>query len=601
LTAAWIGIVSLLAFAAPAAAQSAENVAVVINENSAASQLVGDYYVQKRQIPASNVFRIRTVPEETVTRQQYAVTIEAPIADAITREGLHDRILYLVLTKGVPLRISGTSGREGTVGSVDSELTLLYRRMTRRAASIAGFVDNPYFAGSAGIGNARRFSHRDYDIFLVSRLDAFTPLEVMSLIDAGLAPAAGGDIVLDQRAALVNRMGDDALGLAAQKLQSEGHGDRVRLETTPAAAQDTSPVLGYFSWGSTDPQLRGRAVGLRFVRGSLAATFAGADARTFQPPPPDWRPMSNPNNRATWFGGSPQSLIGDLIREGATGASGSVAEPFVEGIVRPEVLFSAYLAGFNLIESFYLAMPYLSWQTVVIGDPLCAPFTRQTLTRNDIEEPVDPATEAPRLFGARWMEALRGSMNIDEVGAQHMLRAEMRLRRGDTAGGRKALEEAASSSPKLSAPILQLALLDEQAGARDEAIGRYRQILDIEPNNAIVLNNLAYSLAVHKGQAAEAKPFADRAVAMSRRNPTIVDTLGWIEYLLGNNTPAYQLLTEAAKGAPFNPEIRLHAALAAASMNRFVEAEVHLKEALRRMPAYEEREDVQALRRRLAR
>jgi hypothetical protein len=71
--------------------------------------------------------------------------------------------------------------------------------------------------------------------------------------------------------------------------------------------------------------------------------------------------------------------------------------------------------------------------------------------------------------------------------------------------------------------------------------------------------------------------------------------------MLGNQSAAYQLLTEAAKGAPANPEVRLHAALAAAAMNRFVEAEAHLKEALRRAPAYEQREDVQQLRRRFAR
>jgi hypothetical protein len=70
---------------------------------------------------------------------------------------------------------------------------------------------------------------------------------------------------------------------------------------------------------------------------------------------------------------------------------------------------------------------------------------------------------------------------------------------------------------------------------------------------------------------------------------------------MGNYDAAYDLLTEAAKGAPGSAEIRLHAALAAASTNRFVEAEAHLKEALRRNPAFEQREDVQQLRRRFTR
>jgi hypothetical protein len=45
--------------------------------------------------------------------------------------------------------------------------------------------------------------------------------------------------------------------------------------------------------------------------------------------------------------------------------------------VRPQTLFPAYLSGFNLAESFYLSIPALSWQTVVIGDPLCRPFKQE--------------------------------------------------------------------------------------------------------------------------------------------------------------------------------------------------------------------------------
>jgi len=45
-------------------------------------------------------------------------------------------------------------------------------------------------------------------------------------------------------------------------------------------------------------------------------------------------------------------------------------------------------------------MPYLSWQTVVIGDPLCAPFPRRVLQPADIDKGIDPATELPALFAA---------------------------------------------------------------------------------------------------------------------------------------------------------------------------------------------------------
>jgi uncharacterized protein (TIGR03790 family) len=73
-----------------------------------------------------------------------------------------------------------------------------------------------------------------------------------------------------------------------------------------------------------------------------------------------------------FFGGSPQGLVGDLIHQGVTGASGNTYEPFLAGCVRPDYLLPAYYQGRNLADSYYLAMPGLSWQGVVVGDPLCS-------------------------------------------------------------------------------------------------------------------------------------------------------------------------------------------------------------------------------------
>src|SRR6186997_329818 len=108
----------LLASAVSAAAQSPENVAVVVNDASPASQQVAEYYVRKRGIPASNVIHITAPTTEEISRQVFAGAIEAPIAAALTRENLQDRVLYLVLTKGIPLRVTGTVGLQGTVASV---------------------------------------------------------------------------------------------------------------------------------------------------------------------------------------------------------------------------------------------------------------------------------------------------------------------------------------------------------------------------------------------------------------------------------------------------------------------------------------------------
>ena len=219
--------VCILTAPAAAWAQSAENVAVVINEASPVSQRIGESYIKKRAIPAGNVIRIRTSSAETIERPQYMNTIEAPIAAAITRQGLQDRILYIVLTKGVPLRVSGTSGQNGTVASVDSELSEVYRRLTGLPTRLPGATENPYFLGSRLIRDAQRFTHRTQDIFLVTRLDGFTVEDVLELIDRAQNPSSDGLIVLDQRGGLSDRTGDQWLAEAGRRLQDLGHGARV--------------------------------------------------------------------------------------------------------------------------------------------------------------------------------------------------------------------------------------------------------------------------------------------------------------------------------------------------------------------------------------
>jgi uncharacterized protein (TIGR03790 family) len=582
-----------------AVAQSAENVAVVINETSDTSRRVGDRYITSRGIPEANVIRIRTSTDETIDRQAYVASIEQPIAAALSRSSLQDRVLYLVLTKGVPLRIAGTAGTNGTTSSVDSELTLLYRRMSGRTVPLDGRIPNPYYLGTKTVTDARQFTHVEHDIYLVSRLDAYTVEEAIAIVDRAQAPSREGVVVLDQKNALVNRLGEDWLEEAAKRLTAAGHGDRVMLEPTSAGARDIKNVIGYYSWGSNDPSNRTRKYGMEFVPGSIAATFVSSDARTFMEPPADWTPSGTWDNKSSWVG-SPQSLIADLLREGATGAAGHVSEPYLQSAVRPEILFPAYFAGFNLVESFYLAIPHLSWQTLVIGDPLCAPFPRKVLTRVDIEKPVDPATELPALFSARRLSSARATLGeLSTEALTAALQAEARLARRDQAGGMEALQRATTLAPGVAGLQLQLGILLDQAGQYDGALERYRRVLALQPNSVIALNNLAYGLAVRKDLPADAHPLAKRAVALAPTDPTVIDTLAWIEHLLGNDDVASKLLTEALRRGSRNAEIHFHAAVVYAARNAWAAAATQLKAALQLDPALENREDVRQLRSRI--
>ena len=581
--------------------QSAENVAVVINEASPASVRVGEYYIKKRAIPVSNVIRIRTLTAETIERAAFQSTIESPIAAALTRAALQDRILYIVLTKGIPLRVNGSSGQNGTLASVDSELTLLYLQLVGQPAPAVGRIANPYFLGVKTIREAAQFSHRVQPIYLVTRLDAFAVEEVLALIDRAQAPVSDGVVVLDQRAGIGDATGDDWLAEAARRLQDLGHASRVVLDTSVKAAAPTKQVLGYFSWGSNDAAISKRKVGMDFVPGALAGTFVSTDGRTFEPPPEDWTPSGDWKTPSAVFAGSPQTLIGDLIREGVTGVAGHISEPSLGGTIRPQILFPAYLAGFNLAEAYYLAMPALSWQTVVIGDPLCVAFPRRALTRADIEDPIEAKAEVPALFRSRRLEALRASFKgVPEEALHAWLTADVRQAYGDLDGVRVALERMTTLAPNATAAQQRLALLYERLREHGKAVERYRIVIEAQPRNSVALNNLAYGLAVHLNSPREALPFARRAVAAAPESASILDTLGWVEYLAGNTAEAVRLLTEASRRAPGTAEIRLHAAIVSAAAGSWAETESHLKEALRLDPSVAKREDVVRLQRKLA-
>src|SRR5262249_163492 len=145
----------------------------------------------------------------------------------------------------------------------------------------------------------------------------------------------------------------------------------------------------------------------------------------------------------------------------------------------------AYLSGGNLAEAFYQAMPYLSWQTIVIGDPLCAPFRSTAVTSNEIDKGTDAVTEMPQFFSAWRLKVLSSpAVNPDGVDinvVKLLMRAEAKAVKQDLAAMRQTLEEATARDKRLIPATVNLALLYEQAGEYDKAIERYKTVLASVP------------------------------------------------------------------------------------------------------------------------
>jgi uncharacterized protein (TIGR03790 family) len=600
LAAIGLAILALGLVPAAATAQTAENLLLVINDASPASVQIGEYYTRKRAVQRDHIVHLvininaTAVAVETIQRADYNRAIEAPIAAALTKRNLQDQVLYLVLTKGIPLRILGTGGLQGTTASVDSELTLLYRKMLGLESPISGRVANPYFLDDKPIAEAKPFTRTLSDLYLVTRLDGFTVDDVLKLIDRSAAPTTTGSIVLDEKATLVDRGGDLWLEQAADRLGQAGAGDRVILEGTRALAKPPGPVIGYYSWGSNDPANQLRRFGLVFAPGAIGGMFVSTDGRTFLEPPATWAP-SPPTGGPPWMGSS-QSLAGDLIRDGITGVAAHVSEPFLDATIRPQILFPAYLAGFDLAESFYLAMPFLSWQTIVIGDPLCAPFWSGQLAPADTSRgiDIDPDTGYPSIFSAREV-AMLASGGLKAEAVKLGLRGNVAAAAGHLAEAETLWVQATDLEPRLVGIQERLAAVYEARGAYDQAIARYRLIVAANAQDALALNNLAYDLAVHANNPKDALLFARRAFDLAPA-PVVTDTLGWVEHLLGDDSSAQPLLERASAGRPGDAEILFHVAVVHAALGSKAKAKEELDAAEKLDPQLAARADVKALR-----
>jgi uncharacterized protein (TIGR03790 family) len=343
-------------------AQSGENVLLVVNRADPLSRRIADYYIHKRGIPLKNVCKLDILEEdEEISWDQYVEEVERPIGRCLTKADLREQVLYIVTTMGVPLKVRGPgTGLAAEYCAVDSELTLLYSKMKGKSFPRAGISPNPFYRQKD-----QPFTHARFPIYLVTRLAGYDFDDVRGIVDRSLAARNQGKFVFDLKSD-DDAPGNNWLRTAALALPKE----RVVMDESAKVLIGEKDVIGYAGWGSNDPNRHQRNLGFQWLPGALVTEYVSSDGRTFRRPPPDWT-IGTWKDAAGWFIGSPQTLTADYIHEGATGCSGHVYEPYLELTPHPDQLFPAYFHGRNLAESYYLAIPGLSWQNIVVGDPLC--------------------------------------------------------------------------------------------------------------------------------------------------------------------------------------------------------------------------------------
>lgn len=390
---ALLPLLALIPFAAaareepakPAAARrvaDAARVVVLANATDPESVALARHYLNARGISESRLVLLPLPADEEIDWPAFAGRVWNPLLDELLRRNLlvgtrhpspdaagRNRISLtekafdtLVLCKGTPLKIRHDAALEApvlppgepgkppparpplavTCAAVDSEFALL----TRATSRALGFEPNPRYAPVAGRSPA--------DTLIISRLDGPDYAAARRLVDSALAAEKSG---LIGRAYIdlggPHKTGDGWLRAAAEGCRRMAFDTQVDESPAlfPASARFDSPAI-YLGWYAAAP----------------TGVLAEKD-RPLAPGAIAWHihSFSAASLRSGW--------AATLATRGAALTGGNVYEPYLEFSLNPAILLESLARGMNAGDAAAAATPVLSWQGVVLGDPLYRPFT----------------------------------------------------------------------------------------------------------------------------------------------------------------------------------------------------------------------------------
>lgn len=419
---------------APSKAEILESQVLVVYNSAAAgaTDLKDAYLAAHPGIPAANVLDLNsaTLDRADVTHAQFATLIRNPIRNYLLSMAgsAPQQIVSIVLIRPFPHRVLDMN--QSTVGdfpsnagprfnagnanyaSVDSELVLLWHDLNNGEAdgtmdSLAdNIIDNPYHTSSvpiesfsrANITTPKTYTNRGNvawvlggsgatqltpgDMYLVTRIDGPTQDDAI----AGLHRAQN----LRINKALVRIILDEYNTSSGQDLDNHrlfaincpffagndyeetaalliADGWDVRYDNTAdfiEAHEEPNPIIAYASYGENhsqnglgqNPPGNGTyMIGFDYPPGAIFNTIESFNARAF-------------NGLDTRFN---QGQVATFISAGGTFGVGHVWEPFSFSIPDNEFLFVNFLVnGLSWGEAAYTSLPGLSWQYLVVGDPL---------------------------------------------------------------------------------------------------------------------------------------------------------------------------------------------------------------------------------------
>lgn len=341
-------------------------VVVVYNADSVLSRQTAETYCRLRSIPEVNCMPLYGVSRGDISRADYDAKVKIPlmvlgrsrgIVWPAGAQGVGTLVRAMVLMPDLPLRIKEEpvngklpgNGIPLNAAALDSELMLLGAEYP-----LAKHGANPYYKKQSLPSAGER-----QVVMSVCRIDGpnkdcitrmmHDPIEVersglwgWTVVDSG-GPYKAGD---DMMNAVVERCKNEQLPLFLESSKSTLANDFPLMPQT----------VMYFGWyanPANGPFYKDSPGGFRFAKGALAFHLHSYSATSI-------------------YDGN--SWVSALLNRGACVTAGNVAEPYLGACIHYGVLFDRLKGGNTLAEAALMASPTVSWQCIVLGDPLYRPF-----------------------------------------------------------------------------------------------------------------------------------------------------------------------------------------------------------------------------------
>jgi len=161
-----------------------------------------------------------------------------------------------------------------------------------------------------------------------------------------------------------------------------------------------------------------------------------------------------------------------------------------------------------------------------------------------------------------------------------MLFAQIAVQRGQTANAVGTWEQWSSAHPNDAGALAILGTLEESRGDLGKAEAYYRKSLQIQPQQPIAANNLAYRMLASGKTPNDALTLAKTARQAMPNSHNTADTLAWAYYYNGTYEFARDLLEDAVNTDPNCAETQYHLGMVYSKLRDKNNAATHLKKAI---------------------